>query len=488
MIIEVTDLNLNRLGQIKDTWGNKQVEELNGPGEFEFTMAIDQLDIEALEYKPKDIFSFLNHQTLVRLYEDGRYWFTGQPFQIELSEDSSGQLIAHIKCIGAMRFLSRFNAGKRVYRNARASDILRDLLGIQSLIIPGTIDFIDEISITFSRESLYDAIHALRDILGGDIYLDPHDMTFNWVRRQGGKGPEIRYQRNMTFIRVVSDTSDHFTRIIPLGAGQGENEVTIASVNNGLEYLEADTVGEYGVIEVVWKDEKYRDPMTLKLAAQRRLEEHKHPKIAIETSMIDLSQWRDEWGERPFRDHPPQLGDEVRIYHDRLGIDIRERIHKIQKNWDEDKRHEIGIELADRRRTYADMIAEINNRIENLKHDKGYTFTSSYIVSEEIGGLTTARMRFFIPSDVIRINYARLLRTGTEVGGGGSELPPDAPLSATITIAVNGTQVSSSNQAQIELELKNFLQIGRWNTIIFSADNPVRLDAALDIKQYFQEG
>jgi len=488
MIIEVTDLNLNRLGQIKDTWGNKQVEELNGPGEFEFMMAIEQLDIDALEYRPRDVLTFLSHQTFIRLYEEGRYWFTGQPFQIEQSEDASGQLIASVKCDGAMRFLSRFNVGKRTYKNMRASDILRDLLRVQTLITPGNIEFIDEISITFSRESLYDAVHALRDTLGGDMYVDPHDMTFNWVRRQGGRGPEIRYHKNMAFIRVVSDTSDHFTRIIPLGAGQGENEVTIASVNDGLEYLEADTVSEYGVIEVVWKDEKYRDPLTLKRAAQRRLEEHKHPKMAIETSMIDLSQWRDEWGERPYSDRPPQLGDEVRIYHDRLGIDIRERIQKIQKNWDEDKRHEIGIELADRRRTYADMIAELNNRIENLKHDKGFTFTSSYIVSEEIGGSTTARMRFFIPPDVVRINYARLLRTGTETGGGGGEeLPPDAPLSATITIAVNGTQVSASNQAQIELELKNFLQIGKWNTILFSASDRIQLDAALDIKQYFEQ-
>jgi len=487
MIIEVTDLNLNRLGQIRDTWGNKQIEELNGSGEFEFMMAIEQLDIDALEYRTKDILTFLSHQTFIRLYEEGRYWFTGQPFQIEQSEDASGQLIANVKCYGAMHWLTRFNAGKRSYQNLRADLIVRDLLSVQTLIKPGKIEFLDEISITFDRENLLDSLKALRETLGGDMFVDPHDMTFNWVRRQGGKGPEIRYRKNMTFIRVVSDSSEHFTRIIPLGAGQGENEVTIASVNDGLEYLEADTVGEYGVIEVVWKDEKYRDPLTLKRAAQRRLEEHKHPKMAIETSMIDLSQWRDEWGERPYSDRPPQLGDEVRIYHDRLGIDIRERIQKIQKNWDEDKRHEIGIELADRRRTYANMIAELNNRIENLKHDKGFTFTSSYVVSQEISGSTTAKMRFYIPPDVLKINYARLLRTGQETGGGGGELPPDAPLSATITVLVNGTQVSASNQAQIELELKSFLQIGKWNTILFSASGPIQLDAALSMKQFFDQ-
>ena len=487
MIIEVTDLNLKRIGQIPNTWNNKQVDVLDGAGEFEFSMAVESLEVDSLSYRPNLALSFLQHQTFIRVFEDGQYWFTGQPLHIERSEDSSGQLIANVKCYGAMHWLTRFNAGKRSYQNLRADLIVRDLLSVQTLIKPGRIEFLDEISITFNRENLLDALKALQETLGGDIYVDHDSMTFNWVRRRGGIGPEIRYQKNMTFIRLLSESTEHFTRIIPLGAGEGENEVTIAPVNNGIEYLEADTVQEYGVIEEVWKDEKYRNPLTLKLAAQRRLEEHKHPKVAIETSMIDLSQWRDEWGERPYRDRPPQLGDTVRIYHERLGIDIQERIWKIERNWDEDKRHEIGIELADRRRTYANMIAGLNNEIKNLRHDKGFVFTSSHVISQQIDANTTARMRFHLPSNIKQINYARILRTGSEVDGGGEEPAPDDPLSATITITVNGTQVSSTNQAQIELEIKDYLNIGKWNTVEFSANGPIQLDAALNIKQFFDQ-
>lgn len=488
MILEVTDLALRRIGQVPNTWSNKQVDVLNGAGELEFTMAAESLELDTLQYLPNNALSFLQHQTFVRLYENGRYWFTGQPLHIERSEESSGQLTINVKCYGAMHWLTRFNAGKRTYKNVKASDILKDLLRVQSLITPGTIEFIDEISITYSRENLLDAIHALRETMGGDMFVDPHTMTFNWVRRQGGTGPEIRYRKNMTFIKVLSESTEHFTRIIPLGAGERENQVTIAPVNGGVEYLEADTVKDYGIIEVVWQDERYRDPNTLKLAAQRRLEEYKHPKIAIETSMIDLSQWRDEWGERPYLDRPPELGDEVRIYHERLGIDVRERIQKIERYWDEDKRHEIGIELADRRRTWADVIAGLKNSIENTRHDKGFVFTSSHVLSQQIDASTTARFRFYLPPDIKQINYARLLRTGTEVGGGGGgEQDPDAPLTATITVTVNGNQVSSNNKAQIELEIKNYLLIGKWNTVVFSASGPIQLDAALDIKQYFEQ-
>lgn len=487
MIIEVTDLNLNRIGQIPNTWNNRQVDELNMAGEFEFSMAVESLNLDSLAYRPNDTLFFLQHQTFIRLFEDGRYWFTGQPFHIERTEESNGSLVANVKCNGAMAYFKRVSVGKRRYQTTQAATIIKDLFNVQSLIRPGNIEFYDEISITFNRESLFDALTALRETLGGDMFVDPHDMTFNWVRRQGGVGPEIRYQKNMSFIRFTSESTEHFTRIIPLGAGEGENEVTIAPVNNGIEYLEADTVNEYGIIEVVWKDEKYRDPLTLMMAARRRLEENKHPKVGIETSMIDLSQWRDEWGERPYRDRPPQLGDTVRIYHERLGIDVQERIWKIERNWDEDKRHEIGIELADRLRTWEHIIAGMNNRIENLRHDKGFVFTSNHVVSQQIDANITARIKFHLPSNIKQINYARLLRTGSEVGGGDDELPPDAPLPVTITVTVNGVQVSSSNLAQIELEIKNHLQIGKWNTILFSASGPIQLDAALDIKQFFEQ-
>src|SRR5690606_16753220 len=175
----------------------------NGAGEFEFTMAAESLDIDSLDYRPNNVLSFLQHQTFIRVFDDGRYWFTGQPLHIERSEESSGELIVNVKCYGAMHWFSRFNSGKRSYQNTRATTILRDLLSIQSLILPGEIEFHDEISISFSRENLLDAIHALRETLGGDMFVDPHTMTFHWVRRQGGIGPEIRYQKNMTFIRLL---------------------------------------------------------------------------------------------------------------------------------------------------------------------------------------------------------------------------------------------------------------------------------------------
>ncbi|MDR6225455.1 phage tail protein [Desmospora profundinema] len=480
-MIEVCDLNLNPIGRIWDTWDNKQTNALNQSGEFEFSMAMESLEIESLSFRQNDALSFLQHQTFIRWEEGGRYWFTGQPYQIERSEESSGDRTAHVKCYGVMHHLSRYNVGVRSYSRTRAWVILQELLNLQPLIRLGTVEMAEEISIDFSREPLLDAIHALRDTLGGDIYVDPDELTLHWVRRQGDIGPEIRYQKNMGFIRFLSDTTEHFTRIIPLGAGEGENRVTIASVNGGVEYLEADTVRDYGVIEQVWEDERYKNPDTLRRAAQRRLEEHKHPSVAYETAMIDLSQWRDEWGERPYRGRVPEVGDEIRIHHPQMGLDIQERLVKVSRNWDEGKRHEIGIELSERKRTWADIVTGIQDRLKTTLYDRGFVFTANYALSHEIGGTETARLRFRLDSAITRINYARLFREGSEAEG-----ETEDPLSSSITVTVNGTPVDSSNAVQRELEIGNYLQIGRWNTVDFRTNGSLQLDASLDIKSFFE--
>src|SRR5690606_37172927 len=97
MIIEVTDLNLKRIGQIPNTWNNKQVDVLDGAGEFEFSMAVEYLEVDSLSFRPNLALSFLQHHAFIRVFEDGQYGITGQPLHIERREDSSGLLIANVK-------------------------------------------------------------------------------------------------------------------------------------------------------------------------------------------------------------------------------------------------------------------------------------------------------------------------------------------------------------------------------------------------------
>lgn len=483
-MVEVFDLQLNRIGSIPHTWNNKLSLVLNKAGEFSFEAAIESINVETLGLEKDQILERIKHNTFIRwLDRKEGYLFTGMVNKIEKNEENSGEMIASIECYGMLHYLTRYNVRKRSYKDQQANQILADLLSQQSLITLGEIDFQDVISIDFAYESLHDAIFALQEVLGGDIYIDPENLTLNWVRRMGGIGPTIEYQRNMEFITFTSEATDHFTRIIPLGAnaGEGENRITIESVNNGLDYIEADTAEEYGIIEVVWEDEKYQDPATLKLAAERMLETYKHPMVLYETSMIDLSQWQDEWGDNPFQQAEPQLGDDVLIIHPGLGLELTERIAKIERILDDDQNHLTGIELGEKRKSWADIIKEIQDRQNGNRYANGYNFTSEHILSAELSETETGQIKFYLDNDIQTINFSRLLFTASD----DTDEEAGDHLSSPLKIEVNGNEVYSGNEIQKEIEIKDHLTLGAWNTILFIASGPVKIDATLHMKRFY---
>jgi phage minor structural protein len=485
-VVEIFDLNMERIGHIPDTWDNELTTSLNAAGEFSFSAALSSINIETLDLEPNEAVDRIQHNTFIRWREGQQYLFTGLVAHLEREETESGELLAKATCYGALHYLQRYNVRARTYKNVSVTQIVTDLLSVQDVIRVGELEMEDPITITFAYESVHDALFALRDVLGGDIFVDPDTLELNWVRRMGETGPEIRYRKNMSFIRFLSDSAEFYTRIIPLGAkkGEGEERVTIAEINEGLDYLEADTAEEFGVVEYVWEDERYRDPYTLKKAAERLLQENKRPAVSYETSMLDLSRWRDEWGDHPYREGRPGLGDTVRVYHPGLGVDITERIVKITQKLDEDKRHELGIEIAEKKRTWADIVANLGERSRSSRYATGYHFTANHTLSEDLTATTKKTMRVYVNGSISSISYARLLYTGSETGGGTT----GEALSAYITVKVNGTTlVDASATVQRELEIGPLLNKGQWNTVEFSASGPIHVDASLEVKTYYEE-
>jgi phage minor structural protein len=47
----------------------------------------------------------------------------------------------------------------------------------------------------------------------------------------------------MVGIEKDEDPTEIITRLYPLGYGEGVNQLTISSVNNGVPYIDADTIG-----------------------------------------------------------------------------------------------------------------------------------------------------------------------------------------------------------------------------------------------------
>ena len=109
----------------------------------------------------------------------------------------------------------------------------------------------------------------LLDRLGGELRIRKENGVryLDWITEIGEeKSTEIRISKNLRSIEKEQDPTEVITRLVPLGetidSEEGGTEaskprLTIASVNNGLDYIDdAEAIEEFGIIEasVTWDE------------------------------------------------------------------------------------------------------------------------------------------------------------------------------------------------------------------------------------------
>ncbi len=154
-------------------------------------------------------------------------------------------------------------------------------------------------------ESTLDTIFdKLIDRLGGEIQLreeENGELYLDYLTEIGSvKNTEIRLGKNLKSIEVEADPSQIISRIVPLGATiESEDEtatdasqarITIASVNNGLDYIDdQEAIALVGIQEetVTWDD--ITNPSILKARGQQYLKANNRVKKQHIISALDLS-------------------------------------------------------------------------------------------------------------------------------------------------------------------------------------------------------
>lgn len=143
-------------------------------------------------------------------------------------------------------------------------------------------------------------------------------LNLDWVSDfTDGCQQVIELSSNLIKIEKTENSSNIITAMIPIGATQEDGSViTIASVNDGRDYIVADAaaVAKYGLI---FGTERWNDvnvPSILKTKAQNRLDEILAPRINIELTAADLADAGLE--EKAFR-----IGQKITVKSDPHGID-----------------------------------------------------------------------------------------------------------------------------------------------------------------------
>lgn len=209
---------------------------------------------------------------------------------------------------------------------------------------------------------------------------------------------EIRYKKNMLGITKTVDPSQMATRLIPLGYGEGVNQLDISSKNGGSKVLEADTISTYGEITRLWIDRRYQDVDSLYAAAVAMLEELKQPYISyeVETTLIGSLAG-------------VNVGDYVRVIDDEDGTDFNARVITFDKPDVYGNPTAAKITLANRSKDIATSLADMADRSRiNEVYAQGAVTLYTMSFADNCANNYPAVLKFPIPDNVVHLNSIKL--------------------------------------------------------------------------------
>jgi phage minor structural protein len=273
----------------------------------------------------------------------------------------------------------------------------------------GDVEFTRYFSYYWEEENgIYNALKSITEPFGEPFIWDFDTSVYPWVLhlRVPSFEPKCRIRGgyNMQGITKEEDPTKVITKIRPLGYSEGVNTLTIASVNNGDEWLTAEQtyIDQYGEVEYIHPDKRYRNADSLKAFGQAMLDEYKIPPV---TYTIDAADVYEITG-LPIDKFT--AGDIVEVTDPDLGT-FNTRIMNVKKNDLKGQPGQVGLELSRKVKDIGDGINDINRK--QRVHDvyaQGATNLYANDYADNADATHPAKIRFFIPQDAVKINSVHL--------------------------------------------------------------------------------
>lgn len=263
------------------------------------TATVDVTEGTTYTYNGTDRFLDLNLLTdYVTVYRDDDLIFSGRVYSVKKQFDT--QLV--VTCEGLLAVLN-----DSIFRPVTYSGTLHGLVtellnshnsqvGSDKQISVGNLT-IDDSNIYRAYEVYQTTISRFQDLqnsFGGFINIrkESDGLYFDWTEYETGSSQRIDFKENLLDVNVTEDANDKITRLIPLGAVQTDgSKLTIKSVNNGLDYVEADfdKVAKYGIVTAVHEWEDVTEPANLLTKGTAYLNALLEDKVTIKVTAVDLA-------------------------------------------------------------------------------------------------------------------------------------------------------------------------------------------------------
>ncbi len=261
----------------------------------------------------------------------------------------------------------------------------------------GECDFKRQFEYGWEQENLLSALFSI-----GKNFTEPYIWTFdtrsypfklNLKMIDVTAIPQMYIWREKNMLQLVktSDPQNICTRLYPLGAGEGINQLGIKEINNNLPYLQSPQhiIDQYGIIERVWVDRRYTDQQSLKESAQAMLNELQEPYEQYQVDYITL-------GKNHF-----DIAEIGKI----ISIDKKFKSYVTGIHYNYDDVTTSTLEIANRPQDIASTVANMadRQRIE-MTYSQGATQIFAQSIQANADTIHGAVLNFFISQDMIYVN------------------------------------------------------------------------------------
>lgn len=365
-----------------------------------FTMPLDDAKVD-----------FINPKYFIDIYDHDRYIgkFIVNP-KNTIKNESTNEISYHCEHVLSLLH-SDVLFGYHQYSNYTTPVVLSRLMAMQEVKHwkLGQLDFTRYFHYGWENEdSLLNAIMSVAKPF--DVpYLWTWDdtsypFTLNLVKPDDTVKGTVIAGKNLRGIEIHEDPTNIVTRIYPLGAGEGINQLNIKDVNGGKVYLEdAAAIAKYGLHKRIWVDMRFEDKESLKASAQAILDKFKQPIRSVSIDCIDYS-LIDKYNLSDY-----DVSDVLLVYDEDTGTDEEIRVEKIDKvdiyGAPSDMQLELGSVVGDITMTFADLEKK---QLVNETYSQGATNIDSRDFSDNCDPNFPAIIRFPIPDDVVNINEMTL--------------------------------------------------------------------------------
>lgn len=173
-----------------------------------------------------------------------------------------------------------------------AVDVLAQLLTYQpeTRWQMGTCELSQHLTYDFDAgTNIWTAINNVKNLSPAEMMwqydFSTHPWTLNLVNMPNTVSCEARFNGALTSATVSTDRDDLVTRMY----AYGKNGITVGTVNDGKDYIDADTIEEWGIVCGKYSDNSITDKETLLENAKKELAKKKTPPISIDVSLVELS-------------------------------------------------------------------------------------------------------------------------------------------------------------------------------------------------------